>query len=78
MEKKILVNKQCFALYVSIFRVELQLLKRLHKIQKFHLISRRGNLWKLCGNNAFPQNFSTRKLDEVTVFYAVKNDFTVW
>ena len=26
---------------------------------------------KLHGNFAFPQNFYTRKLDEVTVFYAV-------
>ena len=27
---------------------------------------------KLCGNCAFPQNFYTRKLGEITVFYAVK------
>ena len=26
---------------------------------------------KLCGNCAFPQNFNTRKLGEITVFYAV-------
>ena len=26
---------------------------------------------KLCGNCAFPQNFPTRKLGEITVFYAV-------
>ena len=26
---------------------------------------------KLCGNCAFPQNFHTRKLGEITVFYAV-------
>ena len=26
---------------------------------------------KLCGNCAFPRNFRTRKLDEITVFYAV-------
>ena len=26
---------------------------------------------KLCGNCAFPQNFHTRKLDEITVFHAV-------
>ena len=28
-------------------------------------------LRKLCGNCAFPQNFHTRKSDEVTVFFAV-------
>ena len=27
---------------------------------------------KLCGNRAFPQNFHTRKLDEITVFYAAE------
>ena len=27
---------------------------------------------KLCGNCAFPKNFHTRKLGEITVFYAVK------
>ena len=26
---------------------------------------------KLCGNCAFPQNFHTRKLGEISVFYAV-------
>ena len=26
---------------------------------------------KLCGNCAFPQNFHTRKLGEITLFYAV-------
>ena len=26
---------------------------------------------KLCGNCAFPQNFHTRKLGEITVFYDV-------
>ena len=26
---------------------------------------------KLCGNCAFPQNFHTRKLGEITAFYAV-------
>ena len=29
------------------------------------------NRSKLCGNCAFPQNFHTRKLAEITVFYAV-------
>ena len=28
--------------------------------------------WKLCGNCAFPRNFYTRKLDKITVFYAVE------
>ena len=28
-------------------------------------------VWKLCGNCAFPQNFDTRKLVEITAFYAV-------
>ena len=27
---------------------------------------------KLCGNCTFPQNFRTRKLGEITVFYAVQ------
>ena len=27
---------------------------------------------KLCGNSAFAQNLQTRKLGEITVFYAVK------
>ena len=26
---------------------------------------------KLCGNYAFPQNFHTRKLGEITAFFAV-------
>ena len=30
---------------------------------------------KLCGNCAFPQNFHTRKLGEITVFIAVNLDF---
>ena len=29
------------------------------------------NCPKLCGNCAFPQNFHTRKLREITVFFAV-------
>lgn len=29
-----------------------------------------GKQW-LCGNSAFPRNFHTRKLAEITVFYAV-------
>ena len=28
---------------------------------------------KLCGNCAFPRNLQTRKLGEITVFYAIKN-----
>ena len=28
-------------------------------------------LWKLCGNCAFPQNFYSRKLGKITVFYTV-------
>ena len=32
--------------------------------------------WKLCGNCTFPQNFDTRKLCEITAFYAVKTDGT--
>ena len=30
-----------------------------------------GQIAKLCGNCAFPQNFHTRKLGEIMVFYAV-------
>ena len=29
---------------------------------------------KLCGNCSFPQNFHTRKFDEITVFFAVEAD----
>ena len=36
----------------------------LHMIPKFHLIS-----W--FGDCAFPQNFNTRKLGEISLFYAV-------
>ena len=53
----------------------------LQKIPQFHLISWCINLMerqsfhvihqKLCGNCAFPQNFHTRKLGEITVFYTV-------
>ena len=28
-------------------------------------------VWKLCGSCAFPQNFHTRKLGEITVFFVV-------
>ena len=34
----------------------------------------RANRPKLCGNCAFPQNFLTRKLGEITVFYAVEGN----
>ena len=34
---------------------------------------------KLCGNCAFPQNFHTMKLGEITVFYAVpEKKFTAY
>ena len=32
----------------------------------------KANFPKLCGNCFFPQNFGTRKLGEITVFFAVK------
>ena len=31
-----------------------------------------GQRPKLCENRAFPQNFHTRKLGEITIFYAVE------
>ena len=37
----------------------------------FHIVSGESDHPKLCGNCAFPQNFRTRKLGEITVFYAV-------
>ena len=37
----------------------------LRKIPLFHLVF-------CCGKCAFPRNFHTRKLGEITVFYAVK------
>ena len=62
-------------------------LRALRKISKFHLMSWFGNImetqfsqsfgWytrKLCGSCAFPENFYTRKLGEITVFYAVEWD----
>ena len=39
--------------------------RTLRKIPRFHLIS-------YCGNCASPQNFHTRKLGEILVFYTVK------
>ena len=33
----------------------------------------RANRPKLCGNCSFPQNFHTRKLGEITVFFVVYN-----
>ena len=50
----------------------------LRKIPKFHLISWYGNFVerhsfpKLFGSCAFPQNFHTEKLGEITVFYGVQ------
>ena len=32
-----------------------------------------GKCWKICGNCAFPQNFHTRILDEISVFYVVSS-----
>ena len=37
----------------------------------------RANHSKLCGSCAFPRNFHTRKLGEITAFYAVLGSF-VW
>ena len=58
--------------------------RTLRKVPKFHLISWCGNFKemhsfaefrayrpKICGNNAFPQNFYISKLDESSVFYTV-------
>ena len=50
----------------------------LRKIPQFRQISWCGNFMerqfrqspKLCGNCAFPQNFHTKKLGEITVFFA--------
>ena len=35
------------------------------------VISPNFQVWKLCGNCAFPQNFHTWKLDEITGFFVV-------
>ena len=51
----------------------------LRTMPKFHLISCSGNFAigpKLCGNCAFPQNFHTKKVGEITVFYVVFKDAT--
>ena len=32
---------------------------------------------KLCGNCVFPQNFHTRKLDEITVFFGLNGTISV-
>ena len=56
------------------------------KIPKFHLISWFGSFverhifhsyLKLCGNCTFPQDFRTKKLGKITVFYAVKESRTL-
>ena len=62
--------------------------KSLRKIPQFHLICWCGDFvqrhsfriasgdWpKLCGSCAFLQDFHTRKLGEIKVFYAVSNNF---
>ena len=60
--KVIRYQKHCLAHFKSIQR----------KIPWLHLISWCWNFVpKLCGNCAFPQIFHTRKLGEITVFYAV-------
>ena len=43
----------------------------LRKIPKFQLIFWCGNFVEKHSFRAFPQNFHTRKLDEISVFYAV-------
>ena len=50
------------------------------KYRNFTLFPGVESLWKdiavhpkLCGNYAFPQNFHTRKLGEILVFYTVTN-----
>ena len=57
------------------------------KCRNFNLISWCGNFVernsfrpKLCGNCAFPQNVHNKKLDEITVLYAVHHVFkkTTW
>ena len=65
----------------------------MQKITKFHRKFGVKVLWKhtvfkkfqviypkLCGNCVFPKIFVARKLDEITVFYAVANgiDFTAY
>ena len=63
----------------------------LRKIPKFHLIYWRANFEerhsfgivlgaspKLCRNCAFPQNFHTRTLGEISVFYAVWGLKSTW
>ena len=37
--------------------------------------TRKPNCPKLCGNYAFPQNFHSRKLGKITLFYAVGVNF---
>ena len=78
---------------MSNFIAEFNLKPRQHciKIPKFHLIFRGGNFeetkifhrvsdgrQKLCGNCAFPQNFHTRKLDEITVFLSSAMKYKVY
>ena len=52
----------------------------LRKIPQFHLILWCGEFAirpKLCGNSAFPQNFHTRKVGEITVFFVVRPGMTL-
>ena len=66
---------QCFSnstLFTAEYREALKCSTTLHCVKyrnftKFH----GANRPKLCGNYAFPQNFHTQKLGQITVFYAV-------
>ena len=57
-----------FQINISGFTLHIKKLERLSNITKYDVIPL---VWKFSGNT-FPQNFQTRKLDEITVLYVVR------
>ena len=57
-----------FQINIFGFILHIKKLEKLSNITKFDVIPL---VWKFSGN-MFPQNFQTRKLDEITVFYVVR------
>ena len=51
--------------------------KSFGKAQFPHSFERIANCPKLCGNFALPQNFHTRKLGEITVFYVISQNYKI-
>ena len=72
VEKQYLIDSMGEKASSSVLRLSLRIeVHTQRKIPKFHLISWCGNFVERHGNCVFPQNFHTRKLVEISVFYAV-------